>query len=129
MNAVELRIGNVVLNQEGQIDTVESIVKYTSAIRINDINDGAFKPIPLTEEWLLRLGFKADWPYFKPQDDSTLELKKEDSGFSFWVDDQWIRLVESVHQLQNLYFALTGEELTMQPETKGPKPYKIEDEG
>jgi len=127
MKANELRIGNWVLARlvPYQIDEME--VKASGYGRIGlyhnyRIDKGEVRPIPLTEEWLLKLGFdKSDligfdggWQYrgrgkYYIQQMSnaiTIHLITEESialltGFHF------------VHQLQNLYFALTGEELSV----------------
>ena len=65
------------------------------------------KPIPLTEEWLLKFGFKKDnnftWVNLE------MELMQREDGFWIWLGADLY--LEHVHQLQNLYFALTGEEL------------------
>lgn len=89
-----------------------------SKANIEEFNN--FQPIPLTEEWLLKMGFSKitfnhstlieydlkesdlDVIYFDPE--------KPDNGF-YW--GSWKGGVNYVHQLQNLYFALTGEELTL----------------
>ena len=86
------------------------------AVDISTINQGglAVEGIPLTEEWLLKFGF-----------DENLELViRESLSIEFNEDMQaslWAGLyiageadslkIEYVHQLQNLYFALTGEDL------------------
>jgi len=66
-------------------------------------------PIPISEEWLKRLGF-VDGKL------GSLRLLRINSDYylayinqskSLDVDIKW------VHQLQNLYFALTGDELTL----------------
>jgi len=73
-----------------------------------------FEPIPLTEEWLERFGFE--------EDDSVGWLKRFDKSDSFFIDLSFMYWGENsvklthVHQLQNLYFALTGEELTIKKE-------------
>lgn len=75
------------------------------------------KPIPLTEEWLLNLGFPLKGFYrlqvtsflelcWKPHD-KTLNLQTKKNGFTENSK------VKYVHELQNLYFALTGTELTL----------------
>jgi hypothetical protein len=73
------------------------------------------EPIELTEEWLKRLGFK--------RKNNAWELAVGGTDFSLWnpPGDLEIRLndtilcpkTEYVHQLQNLYFALTNSELTL----------------
>lgn len=79
----------------------------------HDIDE--MKPIPLTEEWLLKFGFKKYnrvW-YLK---DPELDLKI--FPFSIWEDlsyntGELTPPLDFVHQLQNLFFALVGEELTL----------------
>ena len=65
MEAKQLRIGNLVLDPDGEVSTILSISaesKYTDAKYYleNDYNGHPddLKPIALTEEWLLELGFE-----------------------------------------------------------------------
>ena len=73
-------------------------------------------PIPLTEEWLLSAGFEGDVfnGYMNTKmrvgfitTDEYFEMEWLCSGHADWQ----IATIKTVHQLQNLYFALTGEEL------------------
>lgn len=80
-------------------------------------------PIPLTEEWLLKAGFKKCftndfWYSIKIADKrlliSTLgniEIEKWDRTMIAFHD-----ICKYVHQLQNLYFALCGEDLVFSTE-------------
>ena len=77
------------------------------------------EPIPLTEEWLMRFGFdkvlpRNDKMYYRLNDDFVIE---ENNVFLLGDDAfemlKLRRKIKYVHQLQNLYFALTGEELTI----------------
>ncbi len=71
-----------------------------------------YQPITLTEEWLLKFGFE-----------KRSIIQENDSyylnGEIVWVTKKGFRyfqnrnIIQHVHQLQNLYFALTGEELTI----------------
>ena len=63
------------------------------------------KPIPLTEEWLKRFGFGLCEHRGYVKGEFYIGL-----SFNFYSDMASFK-VNSVHQLQNLYFALTGEEL------------------
>ena len=70
-----------------------------------------FEPIPLTEEWLLKFGFKkdkVDETYYKDNFEIMLP-----NFFQYKISLISDALVKHVHQLQNLYFALTGQELTI----------------
>ena len=85
-----------------------------------------FEPIPLTEEWLLKFGFEEQEHDFVSRyfgNDERIFLNKDNSHFNiFYKQDNTDETIEvillsiqlkNVHQLQNLYFALTGEELTI----------------
>ena len=72
-----------------------------------------YKPIKLTEQWLKNFGFigyDARWQKSYPFYIKWCDWKPE--GWWLLRDiDVPIRELKYVHQLQNLYFALTGEEL------------------
>jgi len=69
--------------------------------------DEFIQPIPLTDKWLLNFGLDKDWmPEFKYG--VRVTLSQNDRAYSFKRSDIKI---DYVHQLQNLWFTLTGEEL------------------
>lgn len=74
------------------------------------------EPIPLTEEWLFKFGF--DKPAYSICGD-IFHLTKWDKNPLDWCvamnknNAIIVEKLQYVHQLQNLYFALTGEELTI----------------
>lgn len=103
IKANELRIGNIINSEYGILSAHGSM--------ISDIDNGSFiaLPIPLTPEILEKCGF-------------------EKSGFDWFIHDFYLyhyplselfvykynyaeREIQHLHQLQNLYFALTGTEL------------------
>ena len=112
MKANELRIGNwVELNQTGE--TTYTTIQPSSFSVKPEIY---FKPIPLTEDWLEKFGFelgkvKVGLPAFK-HPDLEMTLVFYDGSFGIAGAKKQPPL-DYVHQLQNLYFALTGEELTI----------------
>ena len=118
MKAKELRIGNWV-----QFRHTETPVRVTLDDFVREYNEEhleEYEPIPLTEEWLKRFGFEQMKLYtgdncFVKEKFCVLcdgQLKNCDLRLTF-DSDQTIRIkLDYVHQLQNLYFALTGEELT-----------------
>ena len=109
MKTTELRIGNYVngIYDEGEfiaeVLTVDSEGCLLDANGIYELTSlKVIKPIPLTEEWLVKFGFERlgdiSFPFIKSNDFENSET------FSLYG-------IKHVHQLQNLYFALTGEEL------------------
>jgi hypothetical protein len=81
-------------------------IRFEESIRIN------YQPIPLTEEWLLKFGFE-NWDKNKWIDsNSVLSISKNEDNFLCFFNQRHIDIFY-VHQLQNLYFAITGEELTI----------------
>ena len=107
----ELRIGNWVncecLDFENECIQLENIHPKGTIVDGYPYSIKELKPIPLTEEWLLKFGFdKIDFQFIK----NGIKL--------FPIRDLYYRGnfpiksdIKYVHQLQNLYFALTGEEL------------------
>jgi hypothetical protein len=113
IKANELRIGNYYY--EGvNILIVRTLKAYPSekySVNNTPLDDPDINPIPLTEEWLLKFGFKYDGHNCYTKDNMLYCI--EDHTFQFDFDDNNFmhKVIDSVHQLQNLYFALTGEEL------------------
>jgi hypothetical protein len=78
----------------------------------------SFAGIPLTEEWLVNLGFVksphdsiGDFELEMPENNE-LEYGRSDRAITF--NGMYLpKQPEFVHQLQNIFFALTGEELTI----------------
>jgi len=55
------------------------------------------------------------------KEECKLRIRKDDKGFSHQTNLLLVR-IDYVHQLQNLYYALTGEELVTQKEKKKEEP-------
>lgn len=131
MDSRELRIGNYLFDNKERLCKVEEI----SAELENDVYAEPFrapaikgcltslphKPIPLTEEILLKCGFKQ-----YGEEENTFEIF--DCVINLDSTEIWIAVPiknllvsteikisapEYLHQLQNLYFTLTNEELTI----------------
>ena len=122
MKANELRIGNKVWFKDvfEWTITADDIVAFES-------DSEQFKPIEITEDWLVRFGFEKressvcdsfhiginpitkDWLF----DIVWLKDMKDYSYEEFPFYKNGFHELKHVHQLQNLYFALTGEELTV----------------
>lgn len=122
MNAKELRIGNWVEwedDSHGQFQVQEiTIDKELGEDFINGGLSVDILPIHLELEWIDKFGF--EWYHDNPRLEFFYVLKtgyypfyiyrERDLTFFYNCNPQNVKL-EYVHQLQNLYFALTGEEL------------------
>lgn len=110
MKASELRIGNYVkTNHDFVIKSYSAEGLYNIVKRIDE-----YKPIPLTEEWLLKFGLKqsnTDKKRFYILGTDIYIFNESKIFFNAGSSNLSIQLYY-VHQLQNLYFALTNEELT-----------------
>lgn len=116
MTANELRIGNIV--KYTSLFNKNSIKNKTiSGVDISDcqIYSEDYQAVPLTEEWLVKFGFS--WKYM--DDPTGKHWLLGGARFLFEYDESPNRFyngplgieIKYVHQLQNLYFALTGKEL------------------
>ena len=119
MEAKHLRIGNYI-ERHNKVTGVKDIVQVdggTPLLAFEGMTTLKFNPIPLTEECLLKFGFAQrlktyDCNFYENRklsinirsDYATVFLKQ-------YKQDSYLISIEYVHQLQNLYFALTGEEL------------------
>jgi hypothetical protein len=111
MKANELRIGNWVSTIYGmEFQVYPMAFKQMPTDEKHNLILNTWKPIPLTEKWLFKFGFikSSDNNYYKG-DKFTIYNRFENfgliGGLLSWKEFKY------VHQLQNLYFALTGEEL------------------
>ena len=133
MKSTELRIGNLVsfggrlatvyqvnrsgavLQYEGDTNTeIEGVRRST--VSINDI-----EPVRITEEILIKSGFYKDEGsirfYIKHVMNSSIcafRVLLSNTGLYFpnTSNVEWVNMT-GVHQLQNLYFAITGQELSV----------------
>ena len=131
MNANELRIGNLV---QLNIDIPEiTTIEYSQVLKIEadnsgigcfsdiipdcdiwDIENDEISPIPLTKVWLI------DKFELMVLSNGTILSGCYEIDFNP-INEEWdvmlkggiITSIKYVHQLQNLYFALSGEELTI----------------
>ena len=132
MKAQELRIGNKIHWKSRKTDaTINDRKDFNIVFESLEKYEDEFEPIPLTEEWLVKLGFEnppmKDYFTLYLSDKDENEFGRQRIDYWFGEDDfsaaELCRAgicfkrvkVKYVHQLQNLYFALTGTELTIQP--------------
>ena len=132
MTSNELRIGNYYqyAGDNGIIYTKVKEIKHNQFGLLGDFDGVNFeicKPIELTEEWLLKFGFIQQGVIINNNG------LTEQCGINYFIknnivyslSDNQVELdnpnvflcnLKYVHQLQNLYFALTGKELTFESE-------------
>lgn len=141
IKAQDLRIGNLInfnwwFNGVGKVDLIDGCHGYVTMERHGDeFHLDEISPIPLTEDWLVKLGFKG-YSHFTVMNSKYIELGRgrEISIGCVGTPNEMVYLIELdvdgrtindiitlrnfdydgrtyVHQLQNLYYALTGKEL------------------
>jgi hypothetical protein len=128
MKNTELRLGNHLQPVERQKAAYGCHLGIVTSIQeghfivCNHYPGHWFEPIPLTEEWLVKFGFDVN------DDELTHNIKKaniegfrintySDEDVKYWwlgyYHNKKNNHIKHVHQLQNLYFVLTGEELLL----------------
>lgn len=122
MKASELRIGNFIerkIEGIGNISWTKKRADYSEiewASRHIEKFNLEHKPIPLTEDWLIKFGFE----YKNFNETKSVYWHIGDFGINVF-DQKGFRCnqkglligskIQYVHQLQNLYYALTDKEL------------------
>jgi hypothetical protein len=137
MNNKELRLSNIIgvswLEDKTPLQGIHCIVESISSLtieasvfscgdKINNKTQYKLKEcvgIPLTEDWLINLGFKCfPWGWVKKENEDIsvlINFHNKPQGICAWLEvGNGLRAnFDYVHQLQNLYFALTGVELVL----------------
>ena len=127
MKASELRIGNLLEFWNGiePRRTVQVGRRFFSSACVEKDDDfeitGYYKGIRITKDILVKLGFDVEMIKGTTSDNVLLKGKEyflfSDNGLKFYFqtyNGTSNRVyIEYVHQLQNLFFALTGKELTV----------------
>lgn len=107
IDARELRIGNWVQQFQYGFDH-----KINSGVEIDNIKLSQYEPIPITPAVLEKCGFvKIEDGVYRL---NGIEFIFSDSGLICDVREVTCHCYH-LHQLMNLYFALTGDELNYQP--------------
>ena len=132
---IELRISNIIgfykpELHDLQIGTIEGIgmgngeykLQVPEFSKIISLTLKGIKPIEITEDKIINLGFIKFGTYeiynFYGQD---IQIDKAPNGSGYWFfigadnreDSPYCVTIKYVHQLQNLFFELTGIELKM----------------
>jgi len=120
MQAIELRIGNYVKTLSGN-DPIK-VASVNSGQLNTDIDIEEVFPVPITEHWLVNhFGFKNNGQgyYQHPEFNFFLYHVVEDEYFDCYkqvpANDETgdFKTLQHVHKLQNLFYELFEEELTI----------------
>ena len=120
MKASELRIGNYYKGDVLEPNEFDIILANDILELDIDPLDDYYKPIPLTEEWLLKLGFVEGSYLYKnykvKAGDYWNSVKFYEGEWCYNNDDSdagcyFLTTIKYVHELQNLYFAINKTEL------------------
>lgn len=125
MDVKELRVGNKIWRPDCYDEVVE--IREKGIIGLDSLRGlityGEIEPIPITEELLLKIGFKKDVDannrYRYAIDNCLFEIRLWDSGTLIKLEnycEDCVRKVHlpktpNLHQLQNAYYLVTGKEL------------------
>lgn len=128
IQATDLRVGNLVLSnnplhRKDWLGKVLSILEIkdesVSVVAIDELpyafTGGQFlkyiNPLPITEDILLKCGFGVSVNGWHSCPLGKLEFGFKSEGVLILMD--WDLEIKYLHQLQNLYYALTNKELTI----------------
>lgn len=108
MKAQDLRIGNwVEETHSGEFGKVDMVVLSI----IERMSNHSYKPITLTEEWLVKLKNDGSFKLRFIKSIAAFEVQRKYVGIESGEEWIFISNVRYVHEWQNLHYALTGEEL------------------
>lgn len=119
MKSNEIRIGNLCLKQE-EIYSITAL----DILNIEECEDRnsfhGFIPIVIEKEWINKFKFtfnekNNEWWKASLIGSRIIKIYFETgvNQFAFTINAMQFKEIKYIHQLQNLYFALTGEELTI----------------
>lgn len=124
MKSTDLRIGNWVINHLAEPDDNPQMVYDVLYDSINTMTSEGVpydmvSPIPLTESILVKCGFKTipETLKFKEYKNRNVEIHLFEGSIKWAgidINEESLRIdVKFVHELQNLFLSLYGEELTI----------------
>jgi hypothetical protein len=116
MKASELRIGNYYMfaDNDGIVCRQVKEIKHNQFGLLSDYDGVNFencRPLNLTEDWLFKFGFKGTEGYYYDSEIGAIEFYYEEEILVCDIYNYRNESVEYVHQLQNIFFALTNKEL------------------
>lgn len=126
IHARELRIGNMVFNNYllKEQETYPMMIAQIEAIE-KEGGDVNMCGVALNSEWIERFGFKKDSENVWQESNENRRHHVVFNGgkFIYRVPGVSIREVRYVHEIQNLFFAITGEELPINDQENSHRDY------
>lgn len=120
MQSKDLRIGNLILINEKVYGCVSGTIQEIAYEELSPKKINEWKPIVLNDNWLNNLGFVKE-KNTKWHTKNIISISLSTNSFIIYGNSgrKIVRAgIKYVHDLQNLYFALTGEELELKNESK-----------
>jgi|SRR3989304_2637506 len=123
MKITDVRIGNLVYGQNANYFPIDE----TDFEGGDDGRIASYRPIKLTEEWLIGFGFTSksysekheDFNRWNKDKDCSIDfqyigIENDDILFQYRIHERMRRKsIKYVHELQNLFYALTKDELVL----------------
>jgi hypothetical protein len=122
LDSHEIRLGNTYKIEMGDGTYKSDLINLEDLSNLLDDDlDDFYQAMELDEVWLIKLGFEYDEHYnnyvIKAKGYYNSVGYNDEDGDWYYNNDRsnagcyYITSIQYVHQLENLYFALTGEEL------------------
>jgi hypothetical protein len=123
LDSHEIRLGNTYKIEMGDGICKSDLINLEDLSNLLDYDlDDFYQAMELDEVWLIKLGFEYDEHYnnyvIKAKGYYNSVGYNDEDGDWYYNNDRsnagcyYITSIQYVHQLENLYFALTGKELT-----------------
>ncbi len=125
INEKELRIGNWVIYQD-EFDGRSYELEFTIGhfMGIFEKNYGPPEPIPLTEEWIIKMGFKKlnnsmfrrgaltlQWTTMHTGETLHEKILSSQKAIRICLGGSFVCNVAYVHKMQNFFYAISGNEI------------------
>jgi hypothetical protein len=114
MHSKDLRLGNYIQDYAGNVVQAEAL-QQREDIKINEgIAAASYEPIQLNAEWLIKFGFKPTGTSWLLSTDNYKDFDMQLIEESYCLNSDGLPFSNGfsyVHQLQNLYYAITNQEL------------------
>ena len=123
METRELRINNIITQYRMETRVFMLSFEIDDNIHVNGESPESCEPIPLTEDWMAKLGLNSvvsgEWEIRISKGARLfvdMHYGKKDGyscGLETMTESIYIKDILYIHEAQNLFYSLTGKELTL----------------